>query len=208
MFTNYFEGCFGLLPSSIGAKTNSQRETGHGPIGNLPSPDRGTSVGSPKSVIWSTLSKYEKYCLTFAANKWLSAFNRRHNEFDWPQSQLTCPCMVLNKGKWKKQKVVATKQEVTTCNLRNKYLIYREINKKQGIDDTTNKLNWELLYHRFIFFNPKIHDCLIEQKHIWIFKERDIQGELWYICMLCLLVKPTRTLLIEQYFLFQADSFE
>ena len=48
MFTNYFEGCFGLLPSSIGAKTNSQRETGHGPIGNLPSPDRGTSVGSPK----------------------------------------------------------------------------------------------------------------------------------------------------------------
>ena len=40
----------------------------------------------------------------------------------------------------KKQKVVATEQEVTSCNLRDKYLIHKEINKKQGIDDTLNKL--------------------------------------------------------------------
>ena len=27
MFTNYFEGCFGLLPSSIGAKTKTKTKT-------------------------------------------------------------------------------------------------------------------------------------------------------------------------------------
>ena len=62
--------------------------------------------------------------------------------------------------------MVATKQEVTPCNLRDKYLIYGEINKKQGIDDTSNKLELELLCHRFILFNLKMYDFLKEQKLI------------------------------------------